>query len=202
MINADLVNPRSLSETVRNDVAVELWMRYACLSPRIRRPLSEASAAAAGLYRRHDFSSRLSFLALTAVLANVAPALLSGSLIPLITGALAFGLFLRYELIKKDQLIELSRILITVFYTETPPRGTFFQFGEDLARRFTVTSFVDFNGSLDRFLKRFFITLFPLAILVYINISLLTILVIFTLTFAWPFFIRPVSILRVLLCLR
>ncbi len=202
MIKADLVNPRSLSETVRNDINTELWMRYICLSANIRQPLASCSPKASALYKSHDFKARLSFLALTATLANIAPALLYRSGPMLMTGLLAFGLFLRYEAVKKQLLIELSKELVTGLYPDAPPKGTFFQFGEDLGRRYRLTSFVDFNGKLERSLKRFFIILYPVAILVYINISWTTILYLFTLTFAWPFFIRPVSILRALLRLR
>ena len=98
--------------------------------------------------------------------------------------------------------MELCKELVTGLYPDAPPKGTYFQFGEDLARRYNVTSFVDFNGKLERFLKRFFTILYPLAILIYINISLVVILYVVILTFSWATFLRPVRILRALLRLR
>ncbi|MEI6437790.1 MAG: hypothetical protein WCO69_03455 [Candidatus Omnitrophota bacterium] len=202
MIKADLVNPRSLSETVRNDVNSELWMRYICFTPAIRQSMAKGSPRAASLFQTCDRYAALSFLCFAASVASLFPGFLFRQALMLSTGAMCLTSFFLVESIKKKLLIELSKELVNALYQEAPPKGTFFQFGEDLGRRFGVTSFIDFDGKLDIFLKRFFITIYPLALLVYINISWITVLWLMTLTFAWPFFIRPVRILRPLLGLR
>ena len=163
MIKSDLVNPQSLSETVNNDVYTALWMRYACLSPNIRRSLSAGSPKAKEFYCRLNRYNTLSLLTLGALLADGITVYFSHSILWLTAGIISTLLLAWFEHRKRNLVVKLSKELLAVLWIDSPPKGTFFQFGEELARKYNITSFVDFNGKLDKFLKHGFFIILTIA---------------------------------------
>ncbi|MBF0594354.1 MAG: hypothetical protein HQL22_05235 [Candidatus Omnitrophica bacterium] len=199
MINADLINPRSLSETVRNDTVTELWMRYVCLSPHIRRIISKNSSQTPAIYARYARYTVLSLIALCAALAYAITVFIYHAL-PAVTGIIiSFGFLFWSEYRGKECLAAITRELVTTLYADEPPKGTLIQFGEDLARKYQVTSFIDFHTRLDTFMKRFFIGLYLISVLIYINTNWTVLFSLLAAFFIWPLFLKPVRTTKALL---
>jgi len=202
MIKTDIVNPGSLAETVRNDIYTSVWMKYICLSRNIRRPLSAGSPAAKEIYLRFDRYTILSLLTFCTVVLCTFTLYFHYSFGVLVIEAIPIFAFTWFELRKKKLLIALAGEMLTTLWPDQPPKGTFFQFGEEVARQYNLTSFIDFNGKLDKLLKTGFCVIFTVAVISYTHTSWLTFTLIMLLNLCWPLFLQPVKILSFVLRLK
>lgn len=201
MINSDLVNASSLCKTVKYDVHTELWMRYVCFSKQLRRQLTESSPQARLAYTRHDTLSRWSLAMLLLALASwLVASILSANKLTLAIGFAPFLFFLHLELQKKETLISLTEETMQGLFPPGSFSGTLYQFGEELSRRYNITSCVDFQAQLDMLIKRAFLILYSLAGFIYLNTDWKTWIFLLLVTSIWPFFLRPAKMAK--LCLR
>jgi len=198
MIEHDLVNEKTLASTVRYDTHTRLWMQYVLASPLVRAAMmaSPASAAACDRYRRICLIG--TFTLVTAIV-NVLPLFLVRNIPTIALALLALLLLALIEKHRMQLLAGLSATFITTLFKDPPPKGTLFQFGEEVARRYKTASFVDMTGRLDHILKRVVLAGYVLIAFILFKTGWRSwaILAVFTMT--WPLALRSPRLLRALL---
>ena len=198
----DLVNEKSLSSTVHYDTRTRLWMQYVLSSPLVSDALN-AVPASKNLYKTYN---KYCFIGLITLLATTLSGILvffamgttgvSRMVLPLLLLLLLFFIENR----KTQSLVALSKEFIKTLFNDMPPEGTLCQFGEDVARRYKVASFVDFSDRLDNFLKRAILTGYVLVSFIFFSADRKNLIAaIIEFSILWPLLLRLPRILRLLL---